>query len=76
MREPKRGPASWARNHAAFVLVCGATTLDAWAEWLVRHADRLTSWSVVLDTLDHADRYSRCRDLIEAADRTPAEVAA
>lgn len=72
MREPKRGPAAWARNYAAFALVCAATTLDAWAEHLVRHADRLTAWSVVIDHLDHATRYSQARDLIDAADRTPA----
>jgi hypothetical protein len=68
--------ASWARNWAAYALLCWATALDAWAERLVGIADRLIPWPTVLDQLDHADRYSQARDLIDSADHTPTETAA
>jgi hypothetical protein len=63
-------PSSWVRNWAAYVLLCWATALDAWAERLVRRADRLIPWPTVVDRLDHADRYSQARDLIDSADRS------
>jgi hypothetical protein len=63
-------PLRWARFRAAYALLCWATALDACAEWLVRRADRLIPWPTVLDRLDHADRYSQARDLVDSADRS------